>query len=102
MIHVNLLSAVFRDLHFQLTSSLKSEAVAGKLVMLTPTFTIMYNLQTVDPYLASYGVENPIFVVIQLAQTIMRSELGKITLYMNLEKRDFFEKRDLLNAKIVV
>lgn len=48
-----------------------------------------------DPILASYGVENPIFAVIQLAQTTMRSELGKIT----LDKT--FEERDTLNENIV-
>jgi hypothetical protein len=53
-------------------------------------------VQIVDPQLASYGVENPIFAVIQLAQTTMRSELGKIT----LDKT--FEERDTLNEKIVV
>ncbi|KAG6438357.1 hypothetical protein SASPL_103298 [Salvia splendens] len=50
----------------------------------------------VDPKLASYGVENPLFAVIQLAQTTMRSELGKIT----LDKT--FEERDTLNEKIVI
>jgi regulator of protease activity HflC (stomatin/prohibitin superfamily) len=53
-------------------------------------------LQIIDPYLASYGVENPLFAVLQLAQTTMRSELGKIT----LDKT--FEERDTLNEKIVV
>ncbi|KAM0869393.1 hypothetical protein ACQ4PT_035685 [Festuca glaucescens] len=53
-------------------------------------------VKIVDPYLASYGVENPIFAVIQLAQTTMRSELGKIT----LDKT--FEERDTLNVKIVM
>ncbi|XP_078178353.1 uncharacterized protein LOC144572593 [Carex rostrata] len=52
-------------------------------------------VKIVDPILASYGVENPIFAVIQLAQTTMRSELGKIT----LDKT--FEERDMLNEKIV-
>ncbi|KAM3190855.1 hypothetical protein ACQJBY_068684 [Aegilops geniculata] len=52
-------------------------------------------VKIVDPYRASYGVENPIFAVIQLAQTTMRSELGKIT----LDKT--FEERDTLNEKIV-
>jgi len=52
--------------------------------------------QIVDPKLASYGVENPIYAVVQLAQTTMRSELGKIT----LDKT--FEERDTLNEKIVV
>ncbi|CAL9153220.1 unnamed protein product [Musa hybrid cultivar] len=52
-------------------------------------------VKIVDPVLASYGVENPIFAVIQLAQTTMRSELGKIT----LDKT--FEERDTLNENIV-
>ncbi|KAE8771887.1 Stomatin-like protein 2 [Hordeum vulgare] len=52
-------------------------------------------VQIVDPYMASYGIENPIYVVIQLAQTTMRSELGKIT----LDKT--FEERDTLNYNIV-
>ncbi|RLM62307.1 stomatin-like protein 2, mitochondrial [Panicum miliaceum] len=52
-------------------------------------------IKIVDPYLASYGAENPIFAVIQLAQTTMRSELGKMT----LDKT--FEERDALNENIV-
>ena len=48
-----------------------------------------------DPLRASYGVESPIFAVIQLAQTTMRSELGKIT----LDKT--FEERHTLNENIV-
>ncbi|CAM0953277.1 unnamed protein product [Alopecurus aequalis] len=52
-------------------------------------------VKIVEPYNASYGVENPIFAVIQLAQTTMRSELGKIT----LDKT--FEERDTLNCNIV-
>ena len=30
-----------------------------------------------DPYKASYGVEDPEFAISQLAQTTMRSEIGK-------------------------
>ncbi|XP_010438593.1 PREDICTED: stomatin-like protein 2, mitochondrial [Camelina sativa] len=52
-------------------------------------------VKIVDPKLASYGVESPIYAVVQLAQTTMRSELGKIT----LDKT--FEERDTLNEKIV-
>lgn len=40
-----------------------------------------------DPKLAFDGVENPIFAVIQLAQTTMCSELGKITLDKTFEER---------------
>ncbi|KAI3800241.1 hypothetical protein L1987_35552 [Smallanthus sonchifolius] len=53
-------------------------------------------VKIIDPKLASYGVENPLYAVIQLAQTTMRSELGKIT----LDKT--FEERDTLNEKIVI
>ncbi|KAK1358594.1 hypothetical protein POM88_043068 [Heracleum sosnowskyi] len=52
-------------------------------------------VKIVDPKLASYGVENPLYAVIQLAQTTMRSEIGKITLDKS------FEERDTLNVKIV-
>lgn len=52
-------------------------------------------VKIVDPKLASYGVESPTYAVIQLAQTTMRSELGKIT----LDKT--FEERDTLNTQIV-
>ncbi|KAK9292641.1 hypothetical protein L1049_020618 [Liquidambar formosana] len=55
----------------------------------------MLYVKIVDPKLASYGVENPIYAVVQLAQTTMRSELGKIT----LDKT--FEERDTLNVQIV-
>ncbi|CAL5010269.1 unnamed protein product [Urochloa decumbens] len=45
-------------------------------------------LQIVDPYLASYGVENQISAVIQLAQTSLRSEFGKMTLDSTFKKKD--------------
>mmetsp|Transcript_23825 Transcript_23825/g.66099 ORF Transcript_23825/g.66099 Transcript_23825/m.66099 type:complete len:462 (+) Transcript_23825:122-1507(+) len=52
-------------------------------------------IKIVDPRAASYGVEDPVFAVLKLAQTTMRSELGKIT----LDKT--FEERDTLNSNIV-
>lgn len=52
-------------------------------------------LQVVDAKKASYGVENATYAVVQLAQTTMRSELGKIT----LDKT--FEERATLNLNIV-
>ena len=48
-----------------------------------------------DPVAASYGVSNPYYAVIQLAQTTMRSEIGKLS----LEK--IFGERDSLNINIV-
>lgn len=37
-------------------------------------------MQVIDPVAASYGVENALYAATQLAQTTMRSELGKISL----------------------
>lgn len=51
--------------------------------------------RVLEPYKATYGVEDYVFAVTQLAQTTMRSEIGKI----ELDKS--FEERDMLNAKIV-
>lgn len=44
---------------------------------------------------ASYGVQDPEFAITQLAQTTMRSELGKIAL------DSVFKERESLNASIV-
>ena len=52
-------------------------------------------LRVVDPYKASYGVEDPEFAITQLAQTTMRSELGKISL------DSVFKERESLNIAIV-
>jgi regulator of protease activity HflC (stomatin/prohibitin superfamily) len=51
--------------------------------------------RVLDPYKATYGVDNYVFAVTQLAQTTMRSELGK----MELDRT--FEERSLLNINIV-
>ncbi len=48
-----------------------------------------------DSKLAAYGVSNPYVAISQLAQTTMRSEIGKITLDRT------FEEREMLNANIV-
>merc|ERR1711884_432484 len=52
-------------------------------------------LRIMDPYKASYGVEDPEFAITQLAQTTMRSEIGKI----NLDT--LFRERESLNINIV-
>ncbi len=52
-------------------------------------------LQVLDPKLASYGIGNYIFGITQLAQTTLRSEMGKIDLDRT------FEERSLINASVV-
>jgi regulator of protease activity HflC (stomatin/prohibitin superfamily) len=51
--------------------------------------------QVTDPRLASYGSSNYIAAISQLAQTTLRSEIGK----MELDKT--FESRDEINRQIV-
>jgi len=51
--------------------------------------------QVIDPRLASYGTSNYILAISQLAQTALRSEIGK----MELDKT--FESRDEINHKVV-
>ena len=51
--------------------------------------------QVMDPRLASYGSSNYIMAIVQLAQTTLRSEIGK----MELDKT--FESRDVINRQIV-
>ena len=55
---------------------------------------ILY-MQIMDPVLASYGIGNYLFATTQLAQTTMRSEIGKLELDRS------FEERTNINAAIV-
>ncbi|KAJ3186752.1 hypothetical protein HDU85_007572 [Gaertneriomyces sp. JEL0708] len=43
--------------------------------------------RVVDPYKASYGVENSEFAIAQIAQTTMRAEIGQMTLDRTLAER---------------
>jgi len=52
-------------------------------------------VRIVNPVDASYGVENPYYAVTQLAQTSMRSAIGKLV----MDKT--FEEREYLNNQIV-
>ena len=55
---------------------------------------ILY-FQVTDPKLASYGTSNYIIAVTQLAQTTLRSVIGKMVL------DETFEERDLINNQVV-
>ncbi len=54
---------------------------------------ILY-MQVLDPHLASYGITNYGFAITQLAQTTLRSEIGKIELDRT------FEARGVINANV--
>lgn len=53
-------------------------------------------LKIMDPMAASYGVENLMFAITQLAQTSMRAEIGKLSL------DDTFESRENINARVTL
>jgi regulator of protease activity HflC (stomatin/prohibitin superfamily) len=55
---------------------------------------ILY-LKVMDPERASYGISNYVFAITQLAQTTLRSEIGKI----DLDKT--FEERTHINTQVV-
>lgn len=55
---------------------------------------ILY-MQVLDPKLASYGIENYHYAATQLAQTTLRSEIGK------LELDRTFEERESINACVI-
>uniref|UniRef100_A0A914CN81 Band 7 domain-containing protein n=1 Tax=Acrobeloides nanus TaxID=290746 RepID=A0A914CN81_9BILA len=52
-------------------------------------------IRVVDPYKASYGVQNPEYAIAQLAMTVMRAEVGKLLL------DNVFRERANLNMAIV-
>jgi len=52
-------------------------------------------LKVMDSHRASYGISNYVAAAVNLAQTTMRSEIGKITL------DDTFSERDMMNENIV-
>ncbi len=52
-------------------------------------------LQVMDPKSASYGITDYVFAIAQLAQTTLRSEIGKIVLDRT------FEERGAINANVV-
>lgn len=68
-------------------------AITRDNISLTIDGVLYYKV--LEPYKAAYGIENYEYAVIQLAQTSMRSEIGK------LELDRTFEERDTLNARII-
>ena len=85
--------AADRSLKEQAVDVPSQSAITKDNISLTVDGVLYFRV--LDPYKATYGVDDYVFAVTQLAQTTMRSELGK----MELDKT--FEERDLLNAAIV-
>ncbi|KZN38735.1 slipin family protein [Pseudoalteromonas luteoviolacea] len=85
--------AADRSLKEQATDVPSQSAITRDNISLVVDGVLYFRV--LDPYKATYGVDDYVFAVTQLAQTTMRSELGK----MELDKT--FEERDLLNTNIV-
>ncbi|KZN52976.1 paraslipin [Pseudoalteromonas luteoviolacea] len=85
--------AADRSLKEQATDVPSQSAITRDNISLVVDGVLYFRV--LDPYKATYGVDDYVFAVTQLAQTTMRSELGK----MELDKT--FEERDMLNTNIV-
>lgn len=85
--------AAERSLKEQASDVPSQSAITRDNITLSVDGVLYYRV--LDPYKATYGVEDYGFAVTQLAQTTMRSELGK----MELDRT--FEERAALNASIV-
>ena len=71
----------------------EQDCITGDNVVIKVDAVLYY--QIVDPVKASYGISNPEFGIVQLAQTTVRSEIGKIELDRT------FAERSAINAHIV-
>ena len=85
--------AADRSLKEQAVDVPSQNAITRDNISLTVDGVLYFRV--LDPFKATYGVDDYVFAVTQLAQTTMRSELGK----MELDKT--FEERDMLNTNIV-
>ena len=73
----------------------REEVTFYELLVIKGLSTKSSYFRIMDPYKASYGVEDPEFAITQLAQTTMRSEIGK------MEMDGLFKERENLNISIV-
>jgi regulator of protease activity HflC (stomatin/prohibitin superfamily) len=71
----------------------EQDCITGDNVVIKVDAVLYY--QIVDPVKASYGISNPERAIVQLAQTTVRSEIGKIDLDRT------FAERPSINAHIV-
>jgi len=87
-------SAAYKQEMRELVIDIPSQSVITKDNIQVEIDGLLY-IKVLDPKKASYGIGNYLAASINLAQTTMRSEVGKITLGA------IFSERDQVNAKII-
>jgi len=96
---LNLIIPFFDKVAYKHTLKEQAIAILSQSAITKDNVTLQLDgviyVRIIDPKQASYGVSDPYFALTQLAQTTMRSEIGK----MDLDKT--FEERTTLNVNIV-
>ncbi len=96
---LNLLIPFFDRVQYKHTLKEQAMDVAEQVCITRDNISVgvdgVLYFQVIDPVRASYGIDNYRFASVQIAQTTMRSIIGK----MELDKT--FEERDTINAQIV-
>jgi len=95
----NLIIPFFDQIRYRHTLKEQAIDVASQICITKDNIAVEVDgilyLQVIDPVKASYGIDNYNFASIQIAQTTMRSIIGK------LELDKTFEERDTINNSIV-
>jgi regulator of protease activity HflC (stomatin/prohibitin superfamily) len=96
---MNILIPFFDKIRYKHTLKEQAIDVASQICITRDNIAVEVDgilyLQVIDPQKASYGIDNYRFAAIQIAQTTMRSIIGK------LELDRTFEERETINTTIV-
>ena len=96
---LNIIIPIIQRVSYKHTLKEQAVDVHAQMAISNDNVTLLIDgvlyVKIIDATAASYGVENPYYAITQLAQTTMRSEIGKLKLDRT------FEERETLNHAIV-